>query len=394
MRLPVAASRHFCLGSQTRGLASVASRRLILGIESSCDDSCASVVCSDRTILSSVVLRQDHQDTQGIHPLHAAQAHHRHVPVAIRQALDEAAVRLDDIDGIAVTQGPGMPGCLSVGMAAAKALASVHSKPLVYVHHMHAHALTPLLTEPTPPTFPFLTLLVSGGHTMLVLAHTLYRFQVLANTLDDSIGNSFDKLARELELGWQCASGALVEQLAATHPRGAPLPPLPHIMLGQPSFSFSGLRSASTRLIQAAGGASHLTTSAKAALAQAFQEAAFAPLEDKVVRALSIDPRLRGWRLADSSPVPPTAIHSVVCSGGVASNAYLRERLRHALDIGGRPDVALHFPPVSLCVDNAAMIAWAGHLYWDDRTSDLTPHVVGKWPLDERRRRTSESHAK
>lgn len=106
-------------------------------LRSSCDDSCASVVCSDRTILSSVVLRQDHQDTQGIHPLHAAQAHHRHVPVAIRQALDEAAVRLDDIDGIAVTQGPGMPGCLSVGMAAAKALASVHSKPLVYVHHMH-----------------------------------------------------------------------------------------------------------------------------------------------------------------------------------------------------------------------------------------------------------------
>lgn len=137
-----------------------------------------------------------------------------------------------------------------------------------------------------------------------------------------------------------------------------------------------------------------MTTSAKAALAQAFQEAAFAPLEDKVVRALSIDPRLRGWRLADSSPVPPTAIHSVVCSGGVASNAYLRERLRHALDVGGRPDVALHFPPVSLCVDNAAMIAWAGHLYWDDRTSDLTPHVIGKWPLDERRRRTSESHAK
>lgn len=137
-----------------------------------------------------------------------------------------------------------------------------------------------------------------------------------------------------------------------------------------------------------------MTPSAKAALAQAFQEAAFAPLEDKVVRALSLDTRLRGWRLADASPVSPSAIHSVVCSGGVASNAYLRERLRHALDAGGRPDVSLHFPPVSLCVDNAAMIAWAGHLYWDDRTSDLTPHVIGKWPLDEPRRRTSESHAK
>lgn len=137
-----------------------------------------------------------------------------------------------------------------------------------------------------------------------------------------------------------------------------------------------------------------MVPSAKAALAQAFQQAAFAPLEDKVIRALTLDTRLRGWRLADATSVPPSAIRSVVCSGGVASNAYLRERLRHALDASGRSDVSLHFPPVSLCVDNAAMIAWAGHLYWDDRTNDLTPHVIGKWSLDEPRRRTSESHAK
>lgn len=207
---------------------------------------------SDRTILSSVVLRQDHHDTQGIHPLHAAQAHHRHVPVAIRQALDEAAVSLDDIDGLAVTQGPGMPGCLSVGMAAAKALASVHRKPLVYVHHMHgmfyvshspcAHALAhgtaaahvpfshaaglgrPYDAGPGPQPVPVPS---AGQHTR--------RLDWVRTPPDTS--NSFDKLARELELGWQSASGVLVEQLAATHPHGAPLPPLPHIMLGQPSFS-------------------------------------------------------------------------------------------------------------------------------------------------------------
>ena len=124
----------------------------------------------------------------------------------------------------------------------------------------------------------------------------------------------------------------------------------------------------------------------KAALALEFQQAAFAQLEDKVVRAMAgthLPKRLsKGWRLADSSSVDPLTITSVVCSGGVASNAYLRTRLREALDTYGRPDAKLHFPPLSLCVDNAAMIAWAGHLYWDTRTTDTSPHVVAKWPLD------------
>lgn len=129
-----------------------------------------------------------------------------------------------------------------------------------------------------------------------------------------------------------------------------------------------------------------MSLGAKAALAREFQDAAFSQLEDKVVRAMAgaqSSKRLaKGWRLADASTVDPLSIRSVVCSGGVASNLYLRARLRSALDAHGRSDAVLCFPPLSLCVDNAAMIAWAGHLYWDARTTDTTPHVVAKWPLD------------
>lgn len=124
-----------------------------------------------------------------------------------------------------------------------------------------------------------------------------------------------------------------------------------------------------------------MTPEAKAAMAYEFQLAAFAPLEDKITRALSLRPPKKGWSLRDDSVLSPSSITSVVCSGGVASNQFLRARLRMALDACGRTDVQLHFPPVSLCVDNAAMIAWAGHLYWDTRTHDVSPHVIAKWPV-------------
>lgn len=141
-------------------------------------------------LLSSVVIRQDHSSTGGIHPLNASVAHGINVPRAISQALEEAAVSASDVDAIAVTQGPGMMQSLSNGMVAAKTLASVLGKPLIYVHHMVAHALTPFLTEPVErqPAFPFLTLLVSGGHTMLVLASGVDSYRILATTTDDSIG--------------------------------------------------------------------------------------------------------------------------------------------------------------------------------------------------------------
>ncbi|WFD08510.1 N(6)-L-threonylcarbamoyladenine synthase [Malassezia vespertilionis] len=195
-----------------------------------------------------------------------------------------------------------------------------------------------MLTESATPHFPFLTLLVSGGHTMLVLVQSLDKFQILADTLDDSVGfvatstdrrNTFDKFARTLALGWQSAPGALVEQLAAQHTDGNAVT-LPRILLGAPSFSYSGLKSAASRAVQRAGGPESMSTQDKAALAHAFQHAAFAQLEDKMVRALVCKkPPMRipkGWHLHETSNIPPEAIQSVVCSGGVASNMELRRR--------------------------------------------------------------------
>ena len=296
--------------------------------DSSCDDSCAAVVSATRDVLSSVTIRQDHSATSGIHPLMAARGHQANVPVAVAEALRAADVSLGDVDGIAVTQGPGMPSSLVIGMTAAKTLAAVSSKPLVYIHHMQAHALTCLLSEARPPAFPFLTLLVSGGHTMAVLVHSLERFEVVATTLDDSVGNTFDKFARELGLPWQSASGALVEQFAAQATEAAPAQ-LPRIMLGQPAFSYAGLKSAASRAIAASGGAD-MSLARKCALAHEFQQAAFAPLEDKVVRCVSARAARgklsQGWFLGESASAPAAPVTGVVCSGGVASNRYLRNR--------------------------------------------------------------------
>lgn len=225
---------------------------------------------------------------------------------------------------------------------------------------------------------------------MAVLVHSLERFEVVATTLDDSVGNTFDKFARELGLPWQSASGALVEQLAADATDAAPAK-LPRIMLGQPAFSYAGLKSAASRAIAASGGAD-MSLAHKCALAHEFQQAAFAPLEDKVVRCVSARAARgklsQGWFLSESAIAPAAPVTAVVCSGGVASNRYLRDRcvslltsLRTALDQCGRGDIELYFPPPALCVDNAVMIAWAGHLFWDRRTHDMAPHVLAKWPL-------------
>lgn len=260
-----------------------------------------------------------------------------------------------------------------------------------------AHALTPLLTEDEPPSFPFLTLLVSGGHTMLVLVHALDRFQILADTLDDSVGYVAG-LTEAIPLTslrgpWASAGSMHLARWSRHWQRGmirarpvrcrvfrASCLAHPLFLSTSTSSRSSGLRSSSTRAIELAGGADRMSTEAQAALAYEFQCAAFAPLEDKIMRAVSLHTH-KGWHLGVSSDVSPSVIKGVVASGGVASNQFLRARLRHALDACGRGDVRLHFPPVSLCVDNAAMVAWAGHLFWDQRTTDLAPHVVARWPL-------------
>ncbi|KAG1803401.1 glycoprotease family-domain-containing protein [Suillus subaureus] len=344
------------------------------------DDTCAAVVTSSRQILSNVVVKQHdlHEGFGGIHPSVAIEAHQRNMPGAVRMALEQAHISIHDVDGIAFTRGPGIGGCLSVGSNAAKSLAAALGKPLVGVHHMQAHALTPLLTTPTAdlPKFPFLTLLISGGHTLLLLASSPTSFQILATTADASIGRAFDKAARALGLSWGTRGpGAALEELCRM--TNDELESLPDI----PPFTTATFLSVDEPL----------SSSHKIALARAFQTAAARQLCAKLTLSLQ-NLELKGVNVRD-----------VVVSGGVASNIFLRERLRAALDEYSSDErISLHFPPLELCTgqrfdvstdsqglkiidtDNAAMIAWASmHRFlagdYDDYTIDLRP----KWSIED-----------
>jgi N6-L-threonylcarbamoyladenine synthase len=214
-----------------------------------------------------------------------------------------------------------MPGCLSVGLNAAQTLAAVLGKPIVGVHHMQAHALTPMLTSPEPdvPQFPFLTLLVSGGHTLLLLATSLTSFRILATTADESIGHAFDRVSSKLNIPWAgIGPGAALEHFCATEYAGEELPyiklPLPDSMQGKLAFSYSGLHSAVLRYVSDRDGIQNLDLPTKLALARAFQVAAISQLEEKLALGLK-------WCDRQNMRI----VH-VVVSGGVASNTYLRER--------------------------------------------------------------------
>jgi len=360
----------------------------VLAIESSADDTCAAVVTSDRQILSNVVVRQDsyHESFGGIHPYVAIEAHQRNMPGAVARALAEAGILVNDVDGIAFTRGPGIGGCLSVGSNAAKTLAAALNKPLVGVHHMQAHALTPFLTTPTEslPEYPFLTLLISGGHTLLLLATSPFTFRTLATTLDESIGRAFDKVSRMLALPWsahgpgaaleQFCKNGLAEDIPSSEEAGSGAVETPHIplpMRGRLAFSYTGLHSSVERFLHARDGVIDVRT--KYALANKFQKVAVGQLEEKLALALQLCQR-RG-----------IMIRHVVVSGGVASNTFLRERLRACLDIKS-PDqhVALIFPPPSLCTDNAVMIAWASmQRFLKGDTDDYTIALRSKWNIEE-----------
>ncbi|KAF8070292.1 Gcp-like domain-containing protein [Lyophyllum atratum] len=352
----------------------------VLAVESSADDTCAAVVTSSRDILSNVVIKQNdlHEGYGGIHPMVAIQAHQRNMPIAVKRALREANLDIrKDIDGIAFTRGPGIGGCLSVGSNAAKTLAAALNLPIVGVHHMQAHALTPLLTSwPNPPKFPFLTLLVSGGHTLLLLAKSLNSFQILATTPDESIGRSFDKVSRMLGLGWtSLGPGAALEQFCAQpiEANSLELPPYPRPLRGRLAFSYSSLHSYVERYITAQGGLDNIDTSTRLALARGFQTAAVAQLEEKLLLAFN-------WCSENNIQV-----RDVVVSGGVASNTYLRERLAICLSKVGNSTtpISLCFPPPALCTDNAVMIAWASmHRFLAQDYDKYTIDLLAKWNID------------
>ncbi|CCM04372.1 uncharacterized protein FIBRA_06545 [Fibroporia radiculosa] len=379
----------------TRNLTTAPPHRnlTVLAVESSADDTCAAIVTSERQILSNVVLRQDsyHEAYGGIHPYVAIEAHQRNMPGAVRRALEEASMSINDVDGIAYTRGPGIGGCLSVGSNAAKTLAAALNKPLVGVHHMQAHALTPFLTTPVDslPTYPFLTLLVSGGHTLLLLASSPRTFRTLATTLDESIGRAFDKVSRMLSLPWsQHGPGAALEQFCMSGPTSDPVeaeseergarsqaeleaPHIPLPMRGRLAFSYTGLHSTVERFMHARGGI--IDEHTRYAIATRFQMAAVGQLEEKLALGLRVC-RRKG-----------IDIRHLVVSGGVASNMFLRQRLRACLD-GASPDVpiSLIFPPPSLCTDNAVMIAWASmQRFLAGDTDDYTIELRSKWSVED-----------
>lgn len=313
--------------------------RFILGIETSCDETSVAVL-EGRVVRSSVVASQAqlHAQWGGVVPEAAARQHVERLNAVLQQALDEAGVELHAIDGIAVTNRPGLVGALVVGLAAAKALAFALNKPLVGVHHLEGHLYSAFLTEPeTPIPFPHLSLIVSGGHTELVLAHNHGRYTLLGHTLDDAAGEAFDKTARLLNLGYP--GGPEIDKHAKQGNPKAFAFPRAHVEGWH--FSFSGLKTAVRREVERLQAANALDEPTLNDLCASFQQAVVEVLVEKAVAA------------AQAYSVP---LLTVV--GGVAANSALRAQMQAACEQAG---LSLKIPPPKYCTDNAAMIALAGY---------------------------------
>jgi N6-L-threonylcarbamoyladenine synthase len=329
---------------------------LILGIESSCDETAAALVTSDRRVLAHRLAGQEaaHRPFGGVVPEIAARAHVEILPRLIEEVLAEAKVGLAEVDAIAATAGPGLIGGVMVGLVTAKGLALAAGKPLIAVNHLEGHALSPMLSDPDL-AFPYLLLLVSGGHCQLLFVEGVGHYRRLATTIDDAAGEAFDKSAKLLGLGFP--GGPAVERAAATG--DAKRVPLPRPLLGspEPHFSFAGLKSAVLR-------AKESGLYADADIAASFQQAVIDCLIDRTQRAIA----LAGGATA------------LVVAGGVAANQAIRSALTGLAATNNLPFVA---PPLWLCTDNAAMIAWAGALRFQAGLVDgLDAPARARWPLD------------
>jgi N6-L-threonylcarbamoyladenine synthase len=331
---------------------------LVLGIESSCDETAAALVTSDRRILAQRIASQDDQHAPygGVVPEIAARAHVERLAPMIAEVLADAGVGLADCDAVAATAGPGLIGGVMVGLVTAKALAMASEVPLIAVNHLEGHALSPRLADPEL-AFPYILLLVSGGHCQILRVEGVGQYRRLATTIDDALGEAFDKTAKILGLGFP--GGPAVERLAAQGDPGAVPLPRPLAGSGEPHFSFAGLKSA---VLRAKESGRHRD----ADIAASFQQAALDCVTDRLRVAL-----------AASAPAP-----ALVVAGGVAAN----QRIRAALDaLAAEHSMRFVAPPPALCTDNAAMIAWAGceriglaGFRGDTLDSPARP----RWPLD------------
>lgn len=341
----------------------------VLGIETSCDETAAAIVTGGKDILAqSLVSQKDHEAFGGVVPEVAARAHLTHLEDQIASVMRDTGLGYNDLDAIAVTAGPGLIGGVLVGALMAKSIALVHDLPLIAVNHLEGHALTARLSDDAP--FPFLLLLVSGGHCQILTVRGVGDYTRLGATIDDAVGEAFDKTAKMLGLGYP--GGPAVEKMAArcadvsaARARFA----LPRPLIGQDScdFSFSGLKTAVRRAVDALP-AGAVSISDAADLCAAFQSTVGDIIIDRVNRAID--------RYLHDNPAQP----SLVVAGGVAANQYLRGLLTDLCAKRG-----LHFaaPPLKLCTDNAAMIAWAGiERAQLGLIDDASFAIHTRWPLD------------
>ncbi|MGC3027306.1 tRNA (adenosine(37)-N6)-threonylcarbamoyltransferase complex transferase subunit TsaD [Burkholderia sp. MS455] len=340
---------------------------LVLGIESSCDETGLALYDTQRGLLAHALHSQIamHREYGGVVPELASRDHIRRALPLLEEVMAQSGTRRDDIDAIAFTQGPGLAGALLVGASIANALALAWNKPTVGIHHLEGHLLSPLLVA-EPPPFPFVALLVSGGHTQLMRVTDVGVYETLGETLDDAAGEAFDKTAKLIGLGYP--GGPEVSKLAETGTPGAVVLPRPMLHSGDLDFSFSGLKTAvltQMKKFEAAKLTGDALERAKADLARGFVDAAVDVLVAKSLAALK-----------------KTKLKRLVVAGGVGANRQLREALSAA---AAKRGFDVHYPDLALCTDNGAMIALAGALRlgrWPEQANaDYAFTVKPRWDL-------------
>ena len=337
---------------------------IVLGIETSCDETAAAVVSSEREILSESIYSQikTHEKYLGVVPELAARSHIDHCSVVVKDAINKANLSISQVDAIAATAGPGLLGGLLVGLTTAKAISLAAKKPFIAINHLDGHALTPRLSHSLE--FPYLLLLISGGHSMFLAVEGPGKYKLLGQSIDDALGEAFDKTGRLLGLGYP--GGPAIEKIAVN---GDPFRfRLPHPLKGRDNcdFSFSGLK---TAVRQTAEKLSPLTLKDREDIAASFQYTICKIIEERLKNAIReyIEYYPNDRRLATS--------------GGVASNNMIRKTL---LNLAEKNSFDLFIPEPKLCTDNGAMIAWAGveHSLLGHK-SDYSFDVRARWPLGE-----------
>ncbi|UNM06665.1 MAG: tRNA (adenosine(37)-N6)-threonylcarbamoyltransferase complex transferase subunit TsaD [Holosporaceae bacterium] len=335
-------------------------KTIVLGIETSCDETAAAVVSDDRTILSNVVFSQidDHKPYGGVIPELSARQHLHLLPKVIDQALSQGGVALEEVTAIAATGGPGLIGGVIVGVMMAKSMAFHQKKPFIAVNHLEGHALTARLTHDV--SFPFMLLLVSGGHTQIIHVSGVGQYHLLGTTLDDAVGETFDKVAKMLGLSYP--GGPALERYAEGGDATAIAFPKPLFHRPDCQLSFSGLKTAVRVELEKNLNQGSLY---KKNVAASFQETVSQVLLKKLENALGLYPNTK----------------NIVVAGGVAANKRIRQGLE---TIAEKNNKKLFLPPISLCTDNAAMIAWAGtERFKMGHTSSFDFAPRPRWPLSD-----------